>query len=89
MPAEGTNKLQIGVTDSASRPVKDAKVDIEYFMPSLPGKPPMMDYHAPAKPSGEGYLTTLNLTMKGQWKATISVARPEGTERMTFDFVVK
>ncbi len=75
--------------DSASRKVSDARVDIEYFMPSLPGKPPMMDYHTSAKPSGDGYGATLNLTMKGQWKATVSIARPNGTEKMTFDFVVK
>ena len=88
-PIEGTNRLRIAVTDSAARPVKDAKVNIEYLMPSLPGKPPMMDYHTPASPSGDGYGATLNLTMKGQWKATVSIARPDGTEKMTFDFVVK
>jgi len=88
-PGEGTNSLRIAVTDSTSKPVRDARVDIEYFMPSLPGKPPMMDYHAPAKPSKEGYAATLNLTMKGQWKATISIAGPSGTEKMTFDFAVK
>ena len=88
-PIEGTNKLRVAVTDSASRPVLDAKVDIEYLMPSLPGKPPMMDYHTPASPSGDGYGATLNLTMKGQWKAIISIARQNSTEKMTFDFVVK
>ena len=35
-PVEGTNRLRIAVTDSAARPVKDAKVNIEYLMPSLP-----------------------------------------------------
>ena len=88
-PVEGTNRLEIAVTDSASRHVKDARVDIEYLMPSLPGKPPMMDYHTPANPSGDGYVATLNLTMKGQWKAIISIARQDRAEKMTFDFVVK
>jgi hypothetical protein len=88
-PVEGKNKLRIAVTDSASQPVKDAKVDIEYLMPSLPGKPPMMDYHTVSEPSGDGYGATLNLTMKGQWKAFISVTRRNSTEKMAFDFVVK
>ena len=88
-PAEGVNRLAIAVTDSESRPVKDARVDVEYFMPSLPGKPPMMDYRTSAKPSREGYGASLNLSMKGQWKATLSIVRPKGTEKMTFGFVVK
>ncbi len=88
-PVEGMNRLEIAVTDSESRHVLDARVDIEYFMPSLPGKPPMMDYHTLAKPSGDGYEATLNLTMKGQWKATVSITRPDRTEKMTFDFAVK
>jgi hypothetical protein len=88
-PVEGKNTLRIAVMDSASKPVKDAKVDIEYLMPSLPGKPPMMDYHTVSEPSGDAYGATLNLTMKGQWKAIISIARQNSAEKMTFDFVVK
>jgi hypothetical protein len=88
-PVEGTNRVEIAVTDGASRRVPDARVDIEYFMPSLPGKSPMMDYHTPAKPSGHGYGAILNLTMKGLWKVTVSIVGSGSTEKMTFAFELK
>ena len=51
-PALGPNRLELAVTDAASQPVPGAKVEIHYFMPSLPGKPPMMEYSTPARPIG-------------------------------------
>ena len=88
-PVIGSNRMEIAVTDAASRPVTNARVGIEYFMPSLPGRPPMMDYHAAAKSSGDKYEAVLGLAMKGEWKVAVSIMRPNETERMTFGFEVK
>jgi hypothetical protein len=88
-PVLGANRLEIAVTDAASRPMTDAQVDIDYFMPSLPGRPPMMDYNITAKPLGDRYEATLKLTMKGEWKVAVSVTRSNKTEKMTFGFDVR
>ena len=81
--------MEIAITDAASRPVTDAQVHIEYFMPSFPEKPPMMDYDTSAQPSGNRYEAILNLAMRGEWKVAVSIIRPNETEKMTFGFEVK
>lgn len=70
-PIEGENSVEIAVTDVNSRPVKGGRVTVEYFMPSLPGKKPMMDNTTTAKADRDAYKATLHLDMKGDWKAVV------------------
>jgi hypothetical protein len=88
-PVKGSNRVKIDIVDASSRYVKDARVEIEYFMPSLPGRPSMMDYHTTAKGVGDSYEATLKLDMPGEWKMTLSVARTKRTEKATVGFVVR
>jgi hypothetical protein len=88
-PVKGTNGLRIDITDISGRPAKNASVKVEYLMPSLPGKKPMMDYRTDAKPVGSSYEASLNLTMTGEWKVVLTVTRGERTEQMSFGMMVK
>jgi hypothetical protein len=88
-PVKGANRVRIEILDAASRAVKDTQVEIEYLMPSLPGKPPMMDYHAPANKVGAAYEATLRLDMTGEWKIIVSITRAQRTEKATLEFVMK
>lgn len=88
-PVLGPNRLEIRLTDSAGRPVAGAQVKVDYLMPSLPGRPPMMEYSTTAKPVGTEYEATMDLTMKGLWKMVFSITAGQQTEKETFDFEVK
>ena len=87
-PVKGSNRVRIDIIDASSRYVKDARVEIEYFMPSLPGKAPMMDYRTTAKRVGASYEAALKLDMTGEWKMVLSVTRTKRTEKATVGFVV-
>jgi hypothetical protein len=88
-PVKGSNRVRIDVVNTSSKSVKDAQVEIEYLMPSLPGKPPMMDYHTTAKKVGAAYEATLDLDMTGEWKMIVSVTWAKHTEKATVGFVIK
>ena len=88
-PERGNNNMTIYITDSAQRPVTDAHVKVNYLMPSLPGRPPMMDYNTEATLSGNHYLAKMNLSMAGEWTIILGVSRAGKTETMKFSFFVK
>jgi hypothetical protein len=88
-PVEGENTIDIAVKDANSRPVKGALVKVEYLMPSLPGKEPMMNYETTAKPDGDIYKATLNLSMKGEWRAIVTIAKGKQKSTITLPFEVK
>jgi hypothetical protein len=89
-PIVGVNRLRVVITDKAGRVVKDALVGIEYLMPSLPGKKPMMDYRTTARLAGSSYQASLDLTMAGEWKIILTVATPpKRSDQMTFGVVLK
>ena len=91
-PVLGVNRVEITIADQQSRPVRNVQVNVEYLMPSLPGKPPMMDYLAAAKLVKDKYVATLTLPMKGEWKMILSMvtmAETKQTEAVTFAFEVK
>ncbi len=88
-PVLGFNRVEIAVADAALQPVKGARVKIDYSMPSLPGKPPMMAHSAQALPAGNGYEATIDLTMKGTWKMEVAIAGAQGTEKTVFNIEVR
>ena len=88
-PGRGNNNMTIYIMDSAQQPVTDARVKVNYLMPSLPGRPPMMDYNTEATLSGNHYLAKMNLSMSGEWTIILGVTRAGKTETMRFSFEVK
>lgn len=91
-PTRGKNQVMITITDAESRPVRNVQVNVEYLMPSLPGKPPMMDFVTTAKPVEDKYTATLNLTMKGEWIIVVSivtVAESKPAEAIRFALEVR
>lgn len=85
-PSVGMNNMEIAVTDKGGKPVRDAKVVVEYGMPAMPGMAPM-NYKADAKPDGEKYNASLNISMPGPWSVSvrISVAGKTVSTKFTFD----
>jgi hypothetical protein len=81
--------MSIYIKDEIQKPIIDAKIGVQYLMPSLPGKEPMMESDTAAKLSGNHYLAQIDLSMSGKWTIIISVNRTGKTETMQFSFVVK
>jgi hypothetical protein len=88
-PDRGNNNMSIYIKDRAFKPVTEAHVEVQYLMPSFPGKPPMMEYKTVAKLSGNHYLAQIDLSMAGEWTVILGVTRVGKTETMQFSFVVK
>lgn len=88
-PARGYNNLDVVITDATGKPVTDAGVQIEYLMPSFPGRPPMMKYSTAAKQSDHTYAAQIDLSMDGVWNILIKVTREGKTDTMEITFVVR
>lgn len=88
-PRGSNDNMSIYITDRAQQPVTDALVNVNYLMPSLPGRPLMMDYKTEATPSGNHYSAKMNLSMAGEWIIILGVTRAGKTETIRFSFVLK
>ncbi len=86
---KGEHGLEINIMDAAMKPVTDATVIVKYLMPSLPGKPPMMEYEATATREGKKYKATTDLSMAGEWTFVIEVTRAGKSEAIKFTFFVR
>jgi nitrogen fixation protein FixH len=69
-PATGENNIVIVVWDASGKPVKDAKVNIEYIMPAMPGMP-AMNYKAALAGKDGKYSGKLNFSMPGAWSVEV------------------
>jgi hypothetical protein len=87
-PVKGTNRIGIAIAGVPSQSMNDAHVEIEYLMPSLPGKTPMMVYRATADRVGDAYEATLKLDMRGEWEIGPSLPEGKGPEKPTVAFVI-
>ena len=74
-PATGENELNIIISDAEGKAVEDAKIKVNYTMPSIGNMPPM-SYKARAKYKGESYMAKVNLSMPGKWGFAIAVKMP-------------
>jgi hypothetical protein len=85
-PATGENNIIILVKDTAGKPVKDAKVNIEYIMPAMPGMPAMNYKTALAGKDGK-YYGKLNFSMPGAWSVEVKVeaAGKKGKSKLNID----
>ncbi len=86
-PSVGTNNMEVAVTDKTGKPVKDAKLTVDYGMPAMPGMPAMA-YKADAMNHGDVYHAVLNISMKGPWYVTIKITSQGKTVSTKFTFDV-
>jgi len=73
-PIAGDNNLSVILNDEGGKPIKDAKVQVEYSMPPMPGMP-ASSYKANLDFKGEAYKAKINFSMSGAWNVAIKVNR--------------
>jgi hypothetical protein len=81
---KGDNTLTLKVADQSGKAVTDAKVDVRFYMPPMPGMAPM-DMTSQAMTHGDMYMATVNAAMEGGWKADVTVTQP-GKQPVTSTF---
>jgi hypothetical protein len=82
-PSLGDNNIEIEIKDAGGKPVTEAKVLVNYYMPPMPRMAPM-NYITDAKLKGEKYKATMNFIMSGPW--TIAVKITHGGKTSTAKF---
>ncbi len=85
-PATGDNNISIIVWDGAGKPLKDAKVNVDYGMPAMPGMPAMNYKTALAGKDGK-FSGKLNFSMPGAWSVEVMVesAGKKGKTKLNID----
>jgi len=83
---KGDNALTVRLVDSSGKSVTDAKVDVRYYMPAMPGMAPM-EYSAQPMLSGDAYAFKANIPMEGGWRVDVTTNRG-GTPLPTVTFNV-
>jgi hypothetical protein len=76
-PKTGENTFEVTVKDASGRPIADAEVEIQFFMPAMPTMSmPAMRNTVKVPPVGGGlYRGTGEIMMAGRWEATVIVSR--------------
>ncbi len=72
---KGDNTVSLQIVDPSGKAVTDAKVDVRFYMPPMPGMAPM-DSSTQAMVHNDMYMATLNAPMEGGWKAEVTVTQP-------------
>lgn len=83
-PAPGVNSIEIEIKDGGSRPVTEAKVLVNYYMPHIPRMAPM-NYTTDAKLKGERYKATMNFIMSGPWVIAVKITHAGKTSTAKFN----
>jgi hypothetical protein len=65
-PVIGDNEIRIEIKDPEGKPVLDAEVMVNYYMPPMPKMAPM-NYTIPAPLRGKEYRAVMDLIMTGPW----------------------
>jgi RND family efflux transporter MFP subunit len=73
----GDNQLEATVKDAGGKPIDDADVTVQFFMPAMPTMSmPAMRSEAKLSPAGGGaYRGMGQVLMAGRWDATVTVTR--------------
>jgi Cu(I)/Ag(I) efflux system membrane fusion protein len=76
-PTTGNNELEATVKDAGGKPIDDAEVSVQFFMPAMPTmNMPAMRSEAKLAPAGGGiYRGSGQVMMAGRWDATVTVVR--------------
>jgi hypothetical protein len=74
-PKAGDNQLEVVVKGPTGKPIDDAQVDVQFFMPAMPTmNMPAMRNSVTLSPMGGGaYRGTGQVMMAGTWSVTVSV----------------
>lgn len=86
-PALGVNGIKISIRDASRQVVKDAKVEVAYGMPAMPGMAPM-SYKTDTVLDGDVYKAVIKISMSGPWQVTVKIVRQGETASMKFTFDV-
>ncbi|MDQ7787419.1 MAG: FixH family protein [Thermodesulfovibrionales bacterium] len=87
-PIVDKNTLSLEIKDPFGKHVTDAKVLVNYYMPPMPGMPPM-NYKTLAKLSGKKYVIIMDLIMSGPWNIVIKISRAGKIETVRFSIDVR
>jgi RND family efflux transporter MFP subunit len=73
----GDNQLEATIRDAGGKPIGDAEVSVQFFMPAMPTmNMPAMRSEARLTPAGDGvYRGNGQVMMAGRWDATVTVVR--------------
>jgi RND family efflux transporter MFP subunit len=76
-PKIGDNQMEATVKDAGGKPIDDAEVTVQFFMPAMPTmNMPAMRSEAKLAPAGGGiYRGSGQVMMAGRWDATVTVVR--------------
>jgi RND family efflux transporter MFP subunit len=76
-PKTGDNQLEATVKDATGKPIDDADVSVQLFMPAMPTmNMPAMRSEAKLSPAGGGmYRGAAHVAMAGRWDVTVTVTR--------------
>jgi hypothetical protein len=81
-PILGKNEIRIAIKDPSGKYVMNAGVSVNYYMPPMPGMPPM-NYTLKAAPEGSGYGAVMDLIMTGPWNIAIRIVTEGKVLRLT------
>ena len=87
-PVTGKNNMTVTIMDGAGKQVNDAKVDIDYGMPAMPGMP-AMNYKSKATVQKESYHSVVDFSMSGPWAITIKINHSGKTQSVKLNVDVK
>jgi hypothetical protein len=87
-PILGNNEIAIQIRDSADKAAVLTAVIVNYYMPPMPGMPPM-NYTLRARQNNDTYRATMNLIMSGPWIIAIRAIAQGKTLRMEIPIDVR
>ena len=83
-PSLGDNNIEIEIKDARGKPLTEAKVLVNYYMPPMPRMAPM-NYTTDAKLKGEKYKATMNFIMSGPWIIAVKITHGGKTSTAKFN----
>jgi hypothetical protein len=87
-PIMGKNDIRVEIKDARGQFVTNTLVTVNYYMPPMPGMPPM-NYTLKATPHGSGYTATMDFIMTGPWNIAIRTTVAEKQLRLTVPIDVR
>ena len=76
-PRTGSNTIEVTVRDATGAPLKDAAVEVRFYMAAMPtmSMPEMQSIFPTAHVANGLYRGTGRLVMGGSWEVTVTVSR--------------
>ena len=87
-PIMGKNEIRIEIKDTHGKFVTNNLVTVNYYMPPMPGMPPM-NYTLKAVPHGSGYVATMDFIMTGPWNVVVKASTAGKQLRLTVPIDVR